>query len=65
LLLGMMPRLFAPSGDRSLGAAHLAGLAALDGQHRDLAFSFGILGDPDVRLPFVPTHVALLPIVAR
>jgi hypothetical protein len=65
LLSGLLPRLFASSGDRTLGAAHLAGLAALDGQHRDLAFSFGILGDPNVRLPFVPTHAVFLPLVAR
>jgi hypothetical protein len=65
LLAGLLPHLFAKVGDRTLGAAHLAGLAALNGRYQDLAFSFGILGDPDVSMPFVPTQAVYLPIVNR
>jgi hypothetical protein len=64
LLAGLMPQLFG-AGDRSLGAAHLAGLARLRSQHHELAYAFNILGDPAVRLPFVPTKALFLPVVAR
>ncbi|HEX6288229.1 MAG TPA: C25 family cysteine peptidase [Herpetosiphonaceae bacterium] len=67
LLQGLVPRLFAQDGRRrSLGEAHLDGLrvVVLAGHH-DLVFSFGILGDPDVALPFVPTSTAWVPIARR
>ena len=65
LLDGLLPQLFAVSGDRTLGAAHLAGLRAVvaSGEHLDLAYSFGILGDPLVTLPFVPTHHQYVPVL--
>lgn len=48
LLDGLLPQLFATNGDRTLGAAHLAGLRAVvaSGAHLNLVYSFGILGDP-------------------
>ncbi len=64
LLEGLLPRLFASTGERrSLGEAHLAGLRAVHaaGGHDELAFAFGILGDPDVALPFVASHAIFLP----
>jgi hypothetical protein len=64
LLTGLMPRLFGV-GDRSLGAAHLAGIAQLRHGHRDLAFSYNILGDPAVQLPVVPRQALYLPIVQQ
>ncbi|MFN8567052.1 MAG: C25 family cysteine peptidase [Kouleothrix sp.] len=50
LLAGALPLLAA---GQTLGAAQLAGLAAIarSGRDSDLLFSFGILGDPAVRLP--------------
>ncbi len=72
LLRGLLPHLFETGQaggkiDRSLGAAHLAGLQRLvgNGLSRDLAYSFGILGDPDVALPFVASHSLFLPQVQR
>ncbi|HEX6293007.1 MAG TPA: C25 family cysteine peptidase [Herpetosiphonaceae bacterium] len=67
LARGVLPTLFATHGDRTLGAAHLAGLRRVvaSGTHVELAFSFGILGDPDVALPFVPTSTAWVPLVGR
>ncbi len=72
LLRGLLPHLFETGQaggkiDRSLGAAHLAGLQRLvgNGLSRDLAYSFGILGDPDVELPFVASHSLFLPQVQR
>ncbi|HEX6292930.1 MAG TPA: C25 family cysteine peptidase [Herpetosiphonaceae bacterium] len=64
---GLLPTLFAPSGERTLGSAHLAGLRAVlaSGEDTDLAYSFGILGDPLVTLPFVPTVRAWVPLVGR
>lgn len=52
LLAGALPLLVA---GQTLGAAQLAGLAAIarSGRDSDLLFSFGILGDPAVRLPAV------------
>jgi hypothetical protein len=63
LLAGLLPQLGATTGDRSLGAAHLAGLrqvVAAGGPH-DLAYAFGILGDPAVALPFVATSTVFVP----
>lgn len=68
LLSGVLPRLFATTGGRrSLGEAHLAGLQAVHaaGGHDDLLYAFGILGDPDVELPFVATNAVFLPITSR
>jgi hypothetical protein len=67
LLAALLPRLFASDGDRTLGAAYLAGLRTLvaDGRFVDLAFTFGILGDPDVALPMLPAHPLFLPFVPR
>lgn len=65
LLAGLLPVLTAPSGDRSLGAAHLAGLAALPPYARDLAYGFHILGDPLTRLPAVPIVRLNFPLVRR
>ncbi|HEX6290241.1 MAG TPA: C25 family cysteine peptidase [Herpetosiphonaceae bacterium] len=67
LLDGLLPQLFAPHGERTLGSAHLAGLRAVvaRGEHADLAFSFGILGDPLVTLLWVPSSVAWMPIARR
>ncbi len=65
LLRGMLARLYAASGDRTLGTAHLAGLEALEGATPDLAFAFALLGDPLVRAPFVPVSSASLPLVWR
>ena len=51
----------------SLGEAHLSGIASLitSGRDLDLAFSYQLLGDPDVRLPH-PTDVRVfLPLVLR
>ena len=58
--------LFAPRGERTLGSAHLAGLRTIvaSGEHLDLAYSFGILGDPLVTVPFVPTHTRYLPLLS-
>lgn len=65
MLRGALAQFYAPSGDRTLGAAHLAGLRALQGGTPDLAFSFSILGDPLVAAPFVPVASVYLPVVAR
>lgn len=65
MLRGALARLYAPMGDRTLGAAHLAGLRALQGGTPDLAFSFSILGDPLVTAPFVPVVSVYVPLVAR
>ncbi|MBC8163720.1 MAG: hypothetical protein H7Z42_21135 [Roseiflexaceae bacterium] len=63
LLAGVVPALGAGS---TLGAAHLAGLKALaaTGRDLDLAFSFGILGDPELTLP-APTQAIYLPLTTR
>ncbi|HEU4328096.1 MAG TPA: C25 family cysteine peptidase, partial [Roseiflexaceae bacterium] len=50
-----------------LGTAHRAGIqaATAGGAHRDIAFAYSVLGDPSVRLPWVPRHQVLLPEVRR
>lgn len=63
MLAGVLARLFAAHGDRSLGAAHLAGLHRLPADARDLAYAFAILGDPLVALPFVPRFETTIPTV--
>jgi hypothetical protein len=52
---------------RTLGAAQRAGFAALQasGNDLDLTFTYGLLGDPALRLPFVPTSWNFLPTVQR
>jgi hypothetical protein len=65
LLRGMLARLYAVAGDRTLGAAHLAGLEALQGATPDLAFAFSLLGDPLVVAPFVPVSSVNLPLILR
>ncbi len=47
-----------------LGDAHLAGIAALP-RGSDLAYTFGILGDPLVTLPLPPTTLQWLPALVR
>jgi hypothetical protein len=66
LLRGALPVL-AGAGGGSLGDAHLAGLAELvrTGHNLDLAYTYGILGDPDVALPRAAPWQAFLPAVAR
>ena len=63
LLAGALPLLAA---GQSLGEAHLAGLAAIaqTGRNLDLLFTFGVLGDPAVRLPPLEQRV-YLPLVRR
>jgi hypothetical protein len=61
----LIPALTAPTGDRSLGAAHLAAIATLPVTYRDLAYSFAVLGDPMLSLPYVPTSALYLPQVIR
>src|SRR5207253_9656928 len=63
LLAGALARLSAPTGDRTLGEAHLAGLRTLQGATPALAFAFALLGDPLVALPFVPHGTAALPLI--
>jgi hypothetical protein len=62
LLQGVIPALTDPAHPRTLGQAHLAGLAALlqgDCCH-DLVFSYNLLGDPDVTIPRpAPWRIAL------
>jgi hypothetical protein len=58
------------SGDpsqRTLGAAQRAGFATLlaTGNDLDLTFTYGLLGDPALRLPFVPTSWNFVPVVRR
>ena len=65
LLRGALTQLYTRTGNRTLGAAHLAGLRALQGGTPDLAFSFSILGDPLVAAPFVPVTSVYLPVVAQ
>jgi Peptidase family C25 len=65
LLRGMLARLYAAAGDRTLGAAHLAGLNSLQGTTPDLAFAFSVLGDPLVVAPFVPVSSVNLPLIVR
>jgi len=65
LLTGLLPVLTAAAGPRSLGAAHLAALARLDATARDLAYSFHILGDPDVTLPPLARNALFLPFLRR
>jgi hypothetical protein len=66
LLRGALDRLYAPPGERTLGAAHLAGLrAAVDHGTPDLAFAFSILGDPLVTAPFVPVSSVSLPLILQ
>lgn len=64
LMKAMMPSLYS-TDDRSLGSAHLAGIAQLRSGYRDLAFSYNILGDPSVRLAYVPSEVVFLPTVRK
>jgi len=65
LLRGVLARLYARSGDRTLGASHLAGLNALQGATPDLTFAFTVLGDPLVVAPFVPVSSVALPLIVR
>lgn len=53
--------------ERSLGAAQLAGFRAVraGGCCTDLPFTYEILGDPALRLSFVPTATSYLPLVQR
>jgi Peptidase family C25 len=63
MLAGILPAL---TTGRTLGEAHLAGLVALLAQPDDqaLAFSYSILGDPDVSLPpNLPMYSIALPLV--
>lgn len=63
LLRGVLAQLVAATGERTLGAAHLAGLRALAGVAPEVAFTFTVLGDPLVALPFVPQYAVALPLV--
>lgn len=65
LLQGTLTQLYSFAGNRTLGAAHMAGLRALDSDTQDLAFSFTILGDPLVAVPFVPTSTLAIPMVTQ
>lgn len=67
LLSGVVPRLFAAQGERTLGQAHLEGLERLvaGGRDSDLAYSFNLLGDPDVTLPAITPASVWLPLVRR
>jgi hypothetical protein len=51
----------------TLGAAQRAGFAALQatGNDLDLTFTYGLLGDPALRLAFAPTSWDFLPVVRR
>ncbi|HET9224596.1 MAG TPA: C25 family cysteine peptidase, partial [Roseiflexaceae bacterium] len=51
----------------TLGAAQRAGFAALQatGNDLDLMFTYGLLGDPALRLAFAPTSWDFLPVVRR
>ncbi|MDZ4718366.1 MAG: C25 family cysteine peptidase [Roseiflexaceae bacterium] len=62
IVAGLLPEL---SAGHTLGQAHLAGLATLLAQPGDheLAFSYGILGDPDVVLPQETNTTVFLPSV--
>lgn len=62
LVVGLLPVLTAEAGPRSLGAAHLAALGQLGESFRDLAYSFHILGDPDVQLPPLARQALFLPL---
>lgn len=52
---------------RSLGAAQQAGFAAVraSGCCAEVTFTYEILGDPALRLSFVPTNARFLPLVQR
>ncbi len=52
---------------RSLGAAQLAGFQAVlaNGCCAEIRFTYELLGDPALQLPFVPIKAKLLPIVRR
>jgi hypothetical protein len=52
---------------RSLGAAQLAGFRAVraDGCCDDITFTYAILGDPALRLSFVPASANFLPLAQR
>lgn len=65
LLQGLLPTLTAADGSRSLGAAHLVALTKLDATARDLAYSFNVLGDPDVTLPPLARHALFLPLLRQ
>ncbi|WP_322489374.1 C25 family cysteine peptidase [Chloroflexus sp.] len=65
LLAALLPVLTAAEGPRSLGAAHLAALGQLGAASRDLAYSFHVLGDPDVTLPPLARHATFLPSLMR
>jgi hypothetical protein len=55
------------ASQRSLGAAQLAGFRALlaSGENIDLTFTLEILGDPALRLPFVPAAHSFVPLARR
>lgn len=65
MLQGALARLYHSKDDRTLGAAHLAGVRELHGSTPNLAFAFAILGDPLIVAPFVPAVSVFLPLVAR
>jgi hypothetical protein len=62
---GVISGLFARTGGRTLGDAHRAGIARLAqaGHDLELAYTFNLLGDPDVALPFAPTGTIWMPLV--
>lgn len=62
---GLLPVLLQRGG--MLGAAHLAGLRSLAdaGVGTALAYSFNVLGDPEIMLPQVQRGTAYLPVVTR
>jgi len=53
------------AANRSLGAAQLAGFSAVRACCAELTFTYEILGDPALRLSFVPTSASFLPLVRR
>jgi hypothetical protein len=68
LLRGLLPQLLGQQGEpRTLGAAHLAGLTELlrGGCCADLAYTYGILGDPETVLPLETARRVYLPFVAK
>ena len=65
MLQGALAQLYRPQGDRTLGAAHLAGLRELHGSTPNLAFAFAILGDPLISVPFVPVAAVFVPLAVR
>lgn len=65
MLTGALETLYRSTSDRTLGAAHMAALQALDGASPELAFAFALLGDPFVSVPFVPSSHIMLPLVGH